>query len=130
MTGMMPHDVVYFADENTTRLTPDALRIRLSQSGFPCTATRIDDATIELTAGGQLTARIDCNRGRGTWKSANASQIEFGPLALTRAQCPPGSLHDQIVKQWPFIRTYLLREGRLFLLLMADGGAYEFEPAR
>jgi heat shock protein HslJ len=84
--------------------------------------------TIELAAGGQLTARIDCNRGRGTWKSASASQIEFGPMALTRAQCPPGSLHDQIVKQWGNIRSYVIRDGHLFLALMADGGIYEFEP--
>lgn len=42
-------------------------------------------------------ARIDSNRGRGTWKSTGPRQIEFGPLALTRARCAPGSLHDQIV---------------------------------
>jgi heat shock protein HslJ len=53
--------------------------------------------TIEFAAGGQLIARIDCNRGRGTWKSSGSNQIAFGPMALTRAQCPPGSLHDQIV---------------------------------
>jgi heat shock protein HslJ len=84
--------------------------------------------TIALAAGGQLTARIDCNRGRGTWKSTGPSQIEFGPLALTRAKCPSGSLHDQIVKQWSYIRTYVIRDGHLFLSLMADGGIYEFEP--
>jgi heat shock protein HslJ len=84
--------------------------------------------TIELAGGGQLTARVDCNRGRGTWKSAGASQIEFGPMALTRAQCAPGSLHDQIVKQWGNIRSYVIRDGHLFLALKADGGIYEFEP--
>jgi heat shock protein HslJ len=84
--------------------------------------------TIELAADGQLTARIDCNRGRGTWTSAGDSQIEFGPMALTRAQCPPGSLHDQIVKQWIYIRSYVIRDGHLFMALMADGGIYEFEP--
>jgi para-nitrobenzyl esterase len=44
--------------------------------------------------------------------------------------CPPGSLHDQIVKQLPFIRSYLIREGHLFLSLMADGGTYEYESLR
>jgi heat shock protein HslJ len=84
--------------------------------------------TIALAAGGQLTARVDCNRGRGTWKSSGPNQIEFGPLALTRAQCPPGSMHDQIVKQWANVRSYVMRDGHLFLALMADGGIYEFEP--
>jgi heat shock protein HslJ len=84
--------------------------------------------TIKFAAGGQLTARIDCNRGRGTWKSSGPNQLQFGPLALTRALCPAGSLHDQIVKQWDYIRSYMIKDSHLFLSLMADGGIYEFEP--
>jgi heat shock protein HslJ len=83
--------------------------------------------TIEFAAGGQVNARIDCNRGRGTWKSAGPNRIELGALALTRAACPPGSLHDQIVRQWGNIRSYVIRDGRLFLALIADGGIYELE---
>jgi heat shock protein HslJ len=84
--------------------------------------------TVAFEAKGSVAARVDCNRGRGTWKSSGASQMQFGPLALTRAKCPPGSLHDQIVKQWGNIRSYVLKDGHLFLSLMADGGIYEFEP--
>ena len=84
--------------------------------------------TIQFNTDGVLSARIDCNRGRGTWKSSGASQLQLGPLALTRAMCPPESLHDQIVKHWNFIRSYIIRDGHLFLSLMADGGIYEFEP--
>jgi heat shock protein HslJ len=84
--------------------------------------------TIELGAGGRLAARIDCNRGRGTWKTSGSNQIEFGPMALTRAKCPTGSLHDQIVKQWASIRSYVRKDGHLFLSLAADGGIYELEP--
>jgi len=86
--------------------------------------------TLAFAADGVVNARIDCNRGRGGWKSAGPSQIEFGPMAITRAMCPPGSLHDQIVKQLPHVRSYVMKDGRLFLSLMADGGIYEFEPAR
>jgi heat shock protein HslJ len=85
--------------------------------------------TLAFDAKGSVAVRVDCNRGRGTWKSSGANQLLFGPLALTRAMCPPGSLHDQIVKQWANIRSYVLKDGRLFLSLMADGGIYEFEPA-
>jgi heat shock protein HslJ len=85
--------------------------------------------TIELDAKGGVAARIDCNRGHGTWTSSGANQLRFGPMALTRAACPPGSLHDQIVKQWGNIRSYVIKDGHLFLSLMADGGIYEFEPA-
>ena len=44
--------------------------------------------------------------------------------------CPPGSLHDRIAKHWEFVRSYTIKDGHLFLSLMADGGIYEFEPRR
>jgi putative lipoprotein len=84
--------------------------------------------TIAFGTDGRVSVRIDCNRGSGSWRSAGPNHLEFGPLALTRAMCPPGSLHDRIVRHWPFIRSYVTRDGHLFLSLMADGGIYEFEP--
>jgi putative lipoprotein len=101
------------------------------QSGDGTTLTPDDRTkyTIAFNVDGSLAARIDCNRGRGAWKSSGPNQLELGPLALTRAACPPGSLHDHIVKQWPYVRSYVLKDGRLFLSLMADGGIYEFEPS-
>jgi heat shock protein HslJ len=86
--------------------------------------------TIEFRAGGQFNARFDCNRGRGTWKSSGPSQLEFGPLALTRMLCPPGSLHNQMVRQWGNITSYVIRDGHLFLALKLDSGIYEFEPIK
>ena len=85
--------------------------------------------TIAFDKSGNLTARIDCNRGRGTWASTGPGNLQFSPMALTRAMCPSGSLHDQIARQWTNIRSYVLKGGHLFLSLMADGGIYEFEPA-
>ena len=84
--------------------------------------------TIAFGTDGRLSARIDCNRGTSTWKSSAPSHLELGPLALTRAMCPPESLHDQIVKQWPYVRSYVMKDGHLFVSLLADGGIYEFEP--
>jgi para-nitrobenzyl esterase len=84
--------------------------------------------TIAFETDGRVSARIDCNRGRGTWKSSGPNQLQFGPLALTRAMCPPGSLHDRIAKDWEFVRSYTIKDRHLFLSLMADGGVYDFEP--
>ncbi len=84
--------------------------------------------TFQFNADGVFATRIDCNRGRGSWTSSAPGRLEFGLMALTRAQCPPGSLHDQIVRQLPYVRSYLIRNGHLFLSLMADGGVYELEP--
>lgn len=84
--------------------------------------------TIAFDAQGGVSARIDCNRGRGTWTSSGAGQLRFGLLAVTKVLCPPGSLHDQIVRQWSNIRSYVVKDRHLFLSLMADGGVYEYEP--
>ena len=42
--------------------------------------------------------------------------------------CPPGSLHDRTAKDWELVRSYTIKDGHLFLSLMADGGLYDFEP--
>ena len=93
-------------------------------------ATPADRSKYTMTFGadGRVNMRVDCNRGSGTWKSAEASQLVFGPMAMTRAMCPPESLHDRIVKDMPYVRSYVIKDGHLFLSLMADGGIYEFEP--
>jgi para-nitrobenzyl esterase len=84
--------------------------------------------TVHFDIDGSVAVRLDCNRGRGTWKSTVPSELELMPLALTRAMCPEMVLHDQIAQQWTFVRSYLIRDNHLFLSLMADGGIYEFEP--
>jgi heat shock protein HslJ len=84
--------------------------------------------TIAFASDGGVSVRIDCNRGRGTWKSAGPSQLQFSPLALTCATCPAAPLNDRIPKDWQYIRSYILKEGHLFLSLMPDGGTYELEP--
>jgi para-nitrobenzyl esterase len=100
------------------------------QSSDGNTLTPDDKAKYTITFGndGRVSARIDCNRGSGTWKSAGPNQLQFGLMATTRAMCPPGSLYDRIVKDWELVRSYTIKDGHLFLALMADGGIYEFEP--
>jgi para-nitrobenzyl esterase len=111
------------------RLAGTSWRLVKFQGGDD-TVLRPDDRssyTLAFAADGVVSMRIDCNRGRGGWKSVGAGQIEFGPMAITRAACPPGSLHDQIVRQLPYVRSYVIKGGHLFLSLMADSGVYEFE---
>jgi heat shock protein HslJ len=94
---------------------------------------RADEAsnyTVEFRTDSTVALRLDCHRGRGTWVSRSASQLELGPLALTRATCPQAVLRDQLVKQWASVRSYALRNTHLFLSLTPDGGTYEFEPAQ
>jgi len=89
--------------------------------------------TMRLNSDGTVTMRLNCNRASGTWSaepSGNGAsgRFEFGPLAGTRALCPPPSLDESIAAQAKFIRSYLLKDGRLYLSLMVDGGIYAWEP--
>lgn len=84
--------------------------------------------TIAFEADGRVAARVDCNRGRGTWKVSGTDTLALGPLALTRAMCPPDSLHDKVVSQWGSVRSFAIRDGHLFLTLASDGGTFEYEP--
>lgn len=85
---------------------------------------------LSFEADERLSARLDCNRGRGSWKSPAPGRLELGPMAVTRAMCPPGSIDLEIAKRLPHVRSYVIKENRLFLSMTADGGVFELEPAR
>jgi para-nitrobenzyl esterase len=80
--------------------------------------------TFTFGADGSFSARIDCNRGRGSWKSPAPSRLELGPMALTRAMCPPESLHDHSDGRWRDLRIRAAAPLGLFL----DPGA-PYRPA-
>lgn len=87
---------------------------------------------MQLNDDGSVNMQLNCNRATGSW-TAEASSDEsgsfgFGPLAMTRALCPPPSMDEQIGMHAEYIRSYLLRDGNLYLSLMADGGIYAWEP--
>jgi heat shock protein HslJ len=84
--------------------------------------------TLEFKANGAARVRADCNLGTGSWTSESAGQLRFGQIATTQALCAPGSLHDRYLAQFPWVRSYVMKDGRLFLATMADGSIVEFEP--
>jgi heat shock protein HslJ len=88
--------------------------------------------TMRLKGDGTVTMRLNCNRASGTWSvkpsgSDDSGRFEFGALATTRALCPPPSLDAKIAAHAKYIRSYLLKDDRLYLSLMADGGIYAWE---
>lgn len=99
-------------------------------------ATRPSDPslyTMRLNGDGTVSMQLNCNRATGTWSATPSSdgsngQFSFGPLAMTRALCRPPSMDESIARQSPYIRGYFLKDGRLYLSLMADGGIYAWEP--
>jgi para-nitrobenzyl esterase len=85
--------------------------------------------TMRFKSDGDVQIRADCNRAGGSWTSETAGKLQFGPLASTKALCPPDSLHDEYMAQFPWVRSYVTKDGNLFLATMADGEIIEFEPA-
>jgi heat shock protein HslJ len=89
--------------------------------------------TMHLRADGSVQMQLNCNRAQGTWSARPAADgtsggFEFGPLAATRALCPPPSMDEMIAAQARFVRGYLLKDGNLYLSLMADGGIFAWTP--
>jgi heat shock protein HslJ len=88
--------------------------------------------TMRLNGDGTVHMRLDCNRADGTWSvepgaDPSSGRFAFGPLAATRALCPPPNVDEQVTAQAPYIRGYALKDGRLSLTLVADGGRWLWE---
>lgn len=84
--------------------------------------------TLAFDAQGKVSIKADCNRMSGTYTFTAPSGLELGPLISTRAMCPPESLYSRLANELPDIRSFVIRDGDLYLALMADGGIYHFTP--
>lgn len=89
--------------------------------------------SIRFDANGRASFRLDCNRGNATWAAtpstdASSGSIKFGPLVTTRMMCEPGSYDQKVTRDLAYVRSYLVKNGKLYLSLMADGGIYEWRP--
>lgn len=89
--------------------------------------------TMRLGTDGTVSLRLDCNQATGDWIARPASDgvsgsFTLGQLAATTAACPPPSMGERLATDAEFVRGYLLRDGRLYLSLMADAGIYVWEP--
>jgi heat shock protein HslJ len=83
--------------------------------------------TLSFEEGGVLLVQADCNRGRGQWRSTNNVSIELGALAMTRASCA-SRMYDRFVRDLGDVRSYVLKDGQLYLSLKIDSGIYQFAP--
>ena len=85
--------------------------------------------TISFGRSGGVTAQIDCNSARSTWRVTAPGKLKFGSWSRTEAKCGAGSLHDQIVRDGAAVRNFEIKDGHLFLSGMESGGYYELEPS-
>lgn len=84
--------------------------------------------TLTFADAASLSIKADCNRVQGSY-SANgngALTIALGPATL--AACPPNSRGDQFARLLGGAARFFIKDGHLFIDLMADGGTLEFAP--
>lgn len=88
---------------------------------------RINSVTVAFTADGKASFTLDCNRGSGTWTvGPGKGELRFGPLATTRAECPPGGVGDAVAHAMADVVAYEVYDGRL-TLRTASGVQYVWD---
>ena len=81
--------------------------------------------TLEFQPGGRVDVRADCNRGTGTYQ-LNGRSLRFGPLALTRAMCAPGSRDVDFLRDLAAVSGHVNSGRELVLTFAGNAGAMRF----
>jgi len=100
--------------------------IGLTTPGEEIKSSAPDHYTIRFDLDGHVAIQADCNRGVGTYTVGADGQVNFGPIALTRMMCPPGSQSDRYVQELGQVSRYMLKDGELLLEVTAGSGTLRF----
>jgi heat shock protein HslJ len=85
--------------------------------------------TLQFGSDGRASVRADCNRGSGSY-ALEGSKVSFGPIASTRAMCPPGSKDNDFLKGLQQASGHLVEGDDLVLTLKFDSGSMRFTALR
>ena len=88
-----------------------------------------DRYTLLFQPGGMVSVRADCNRGSATY-TLNGASLSLGPVALTRAMCPPGSRDTEFLAGLSAVSGQVFRGNDLTLTLKDGSGTMVFTPQR
>jgi len=77
--------------------------------------------TLEFLSSGTVNVKADCNTGSGTYK-VEGNHITFGPIAMTRMACPPGSQDTQFLQGLSAVRTFEIN-GNNMMFVLNNGSA-------
>lgn len=70
----------------------------------------------------------DCNHGQANWTVTAPSGLIIDTVITTSALCRTSAVHDRFLRDLEYVRSYVWRDGHLFLATMADGAILEFAP--
>ena len=85
-----------------------------------------DKYTIRFDKPGKLAVKADCSHGTSSYTVGADRKLKLGPMAFTRAMCPPGSLSDRFAREVGRATSYFVKDGDLYLSLPTDSGTLRF----
>jgi heat shock protein HslJ len=85
--------------------------------------------TITFQPGGKVAVRADCNHGTASYL-LNDTALTFGPVALTKMMCPPGSQDAEFLKELAAVDGQNFTGNELELTLSGGAGTMHFMTPR
>lgn len=88
---------------------------------------------MQLSDHGEMFIQLKCNSILGKWlikenQDTNSGEFRLSDLQVSKNLCDPSIFDKQMIAQLPYIRSYVLKDGYLYLSLWADGGIYKWSP--
>lgn len=109
--------------------------VELPQLGDDPNTTKPDNPlkyTMTLQPDGKLDLHLNCNQGSAEWLAdpihGERGTFTIGPVVMTRMACPPPTYDARIAMELEHVTSYSIQDGRLYLRLADDEGAYIWEP--
>ncbi|WP_128891841.1 META domain-containing protein [Erythrobacter sp. HKB08] len=85
---------------------------------------------LSFVDGDRAQLQLDCNRGNAEWSasmpSAGNGSISFGPVASTRAYCPPPTFGGELASRLPDATRFILASDRSALTIRTPEADYIF----
>lgn len=94
------------------------------------TPTKNEIFILSLDENGRFKATTQCLKAKGQWISNGNAHIEFNQISMENNNCSPHFLEKHFINQFQWVRSYILREDKLFLATMADGAIIELEHGK
>jgi para-nitrobenzyl esterase len=84
--------------------------------------------TIRFGVEGALALRVDCNRGRGSYRAGPDGSLALSRLATTKKRCPEGSQDQAFLRALRGVTAYAIEGDGL--VLRGGEATMHFVPAR
>jgi len=85
-----------------------------------------DRYTLTFPEAGHIALKADCNRAAGGVTFGDDGALKIGPMAMTRAMCPPGSLSDRFAQDVERSTHWSIENGALLLTQPGSAGTLRF----